>query len=206
MGYSGGEAPIAASRPALNAFYRIAFRRLRTIAASLLQRERQGHTLQPIALVSEAFLKLRRLPVSMMNEEHFYRLAASAMEQVLVDSARAKSAYKRIPAQLLSELLPNTEGPSPQTEMRLAAKLVLEKLRAVDPVAAETVWLRSVEGLTLQEVSLRQKREMWRVRADCDFGLRWMGDQLTRIAGSRSPASSSDQAAASSGLRAGSAL
>jgi hypothetical protein len=43
------------------------------------------------------------------------------------------------------------------------------------------VWLRSVEGVTIQELSGQQNREMWRVRADHDFGLQWMANRLKRF-------------------------
>ncbi len=197
--YSGAE-----TRFAQNAFYSKVFRQLRAIASRLLLKERAGHTLQPTALVSEAFLKLRRLPVGILDQEHFFRIAADAMQQVLIESARAKFACKRIPPSLVFELI--REGPAnqPNRELRLAAKLVFERLRAIDPNAAESVWLRSVEGLTLQEVSRFQGRPVWRVRADHDFGLRWMSDQLTRHAGASNSASSSDHSLTSLGRRDGS--
>ncbi|HTM51881.1 MAG TPA: ECF-type sigma factor [Bryobacteraceae bacterium] len=166
------------SRLAENVFYGMTFRRLRSIALTLLRKERAGHTLQPTALVSEMFLKFRARGTRILGEEHFFRVAARAMQQVLIDSARAKFALKRIPPELVAEFL-SSAGPSGiDTELCLAVRMVLEKLRRIDPVAAETVWLRFVEGLTIEEVSRSQAREFWRVRADCDFGLRWMAEQL----------------------------
>src|SRR5436309_14830593 len=70
---------------ARNAVYKLAFHRLRVIASALLRRERAGHTLQPTALVSELFLKLRRLETRILNEDHFFRISARAMRQVLID-------------------------------------------------------------------------------------------------------------------------
>ena len=61
-----------------------------------------------------------------------------------------------------------------------SAKAAFEKLRAMDSKVAETVWLRSVEGLTIHEMSRSQNREVWRVRADYDFGLQWMANRLKR--------------------------
>jgi hypothetical protein len=91
------------------------------------------------------------------------------MRQVLVDHARTRRAQKKIPPELIVELLPDTA----QT-----VRAVFESLRDIDPTAAETVWLRSVEGMTIDEVSRSQKRKFWDVRADYDFGLKWMADQL----------------------------
>lgn len=101
-----------------NAFYKIAFRRLRAIASALLQKERAGHTLTPTALVSELFLKLRGGEGRILGEEHFFRLAAGAMQQVLIDQARSKAARKRIPAELVSELLPGLDRAHTNPELR----------------------------------------------------------------------------------------
>jgi hypothetical protein len=180
------------------------FYRLRGIASALLKKERAGHTLQPTALVSELFFKPRGLETRILGEEHLFRIAAGAMQQVLIDSARAKAAGKRIPPRLVSELLPGLDGTGGDPELRVTLKIALARLRVIDRRAAETVWLRSVEGLTIEEVSRSQRRETWRVRADYDFGLRWLADHLTRRTGSKSAATSSAHAPTSLGRRRGS--
>ena len=161
-----------------NAVYRIAFCRLRSIASSLLRREKAAQTLQPTALVSELFLKLRRLESRILSEDHFFHVSARAMRQVLVDHARTRRAQKKIPPELIVELLPDTAQAGADTELRLTVKAVFESLKDLDPRAAEAVWLRSVEGMTIDEVSQSQRRKFWDVRADYDFGLKWMADQL----------------------------
>src|SRR5207237_2784316 len=101
-------------RIARDAVYKLAFYRLRVIASALLRRERAGHTLQPTALVSELFLKLQRLETRILNEDHFFRMSARAMRQVLIDHARVKSTAKRVPLELIPELLlplAKTAGP-----------------------------------------------------------------------------------------------
>jgi RNA polymerase sigma factor (TIGR02999 family) len=164
-------------RAAQNAIYGLAFQRLRGIASSLLRCERFGHTLQPTALVSEAFLKLRRLEAAILNEDHFFRVAARAMRQVLIDHARVRGAAKHVPPERIPAMLPGA-GNDVEPELRLAVRSVFEQLRAADATIAATVWLRSVEGLSLEEVCRRQGRKMWRVRADYEFGLEWMSNQL----------------------------
>ena len=161
-----------------NAVYRIAFCRLRSIASSLLRREKAAQTLQPTALVSELFLKLRRLESRILSEDHFFHVSARAMRQVLVDHARTRRAQKKIPPELIVELLPDTAQAGVDTELRLTVRTVFESLRDLDPRAAEAVWLRSVEGMTIDEVCQSQRRKFWDVRADYDFGLKWMADQL----------------------------
>jgi len=164
---------------ARDAVYKLAFYRLRGIASALLRRERAGHTLQPTALVSELFLKLQRLETGILNEDHFFRMSARAMRQVLIDHARLKSSARKVPLELIPELLlPQAKTAAPESS--LAAKMVFEKLRAMDAKVAETVWLRAVEGVTIQEMSRRQDREEWRVRADYEFGLQWLANRLKR--------------------------
>lgn len=166
---------------ARDAVYKLAFFRLRGIAAALMRRERAGHTLQPTALISELFLKLQRLETRILNEDHFFRLSARAMRQVLIDHARVRKPTVKIPASQIPELLFPASNDGANPEAALAVKMVFERLRAIDAQVAETVWLRSVEGLTVQEVSRSQRRELWRVRADHDFGLQWMANKLKRL-------------------------
>ena len=159
--------------------YKLAFHRLRGIASALLRRERPGHTLQPTALVSELFLKLHTLETRILSEDHFFRMSARAMRQVLIDHARVRRPAK-IPLELIPELLLPANQNVANPETLLAVKMAFEKLRTMDPQVAETVWLRSVEGLTIHETSRVQRREVWRVRADYDFGLQWMANRLKR--------------------------
>jgi RNA polymerase sigma-70 factor, ECF subfamily len=164
---------------ARDAVYKLAYHRLRVIASALLRRERPGHTLQPTALVSELFLKLHRVETRILSEDHFFRISARAMRQVLIDHSRVKRPAKKVPLDLILELLPPANRTA-SPESSLAVKMVFETLRAMDPQVAETVWLRSVEGLTVNEMSRAQGREVWRVRADYDFGLQWMANKLKR--------------------------
>ena len=146
------------------------------IAASLLSRERRGHTLQPTALVGELFFKLRGFEHRILDADQFFGMAARAMRQVLIDHARVRHSAKKVAPEAVPELLSNRNDAAP--ELRLTVKSVFQALKRLDPAAAETVWLRSVEGLTLGEVSRKQGREVWRVRADYDFGVRWMADRI----------------------------
>ena len=164
---------------ARDAVYKLTFFRLKTIASALLRRQLPGHTLQPTALVSELFLKMRRLETQIVNEDHFFRMSARAMRQVLIDHARVKKPVRKVPLERIPELLlPASRDAG--TESSLAVKMVFDKLCAIAPEVAETVWLRSVEGMTVQELSCSQARESWRVRADYDFGLQWMANRLKR--------------------------
>lgn len=164
---------------ARDAVYKLAFLRLRGIASALLKRERPGHTLQPTALVSELFLKLHRLEVTILSEDHFFRLSARAMRQVLIDHSRRSRPARTITPDQIPELLLAREDSS-NPEEQLAVKFVFEKLRSMDARVAETVWMRAVNGMTIQELSLAQNRAHWQVRADHDFGLQWMANRLKK--------------------------
>jgi RNA polymerase sigma factor (TIGR02999 family) len=188
---------------ARDALYRIAFGRLRSIASALLQKERPGHTLQPTALVGELYLKFHRLRVRVLDEDHFFRLSARAMRQVLIDHGRNKASARRMRPDAVLELLAASRRTDTDRESMLAVRAVFEKLEKLDPVAARTVWLRAIEGLTLAEVSQAERRDVWRVRADYDFGVKWMTDRITRQARSSKSAMPDDHATRSGGLACG---
>ena len=130
--------------------------------------------------MSELFIKLHRMEARILNEDHFFRLSARAMRQVLIDHARVKHTAQAVPAERIPELLAPANRNAASLETVLAVRMVFEKLRSMDPQVAETVWFRCVEGLTVHEMSLSQRREPWRVRADYDFGTQWMANRLKR--------------------------
>jgi RNA polymerase sigma factor (TIGR02999 family) len=127
---------------------------LRRLASSYLRRERAGHTLQPTALVHEAFLKLvDQRAVRWQNRAHFFGIAAQAMRRILVDHARAHSAGKRGAGEravTLDEALVVTPG---QNVDLLALDEVLTRLEALDPQQSRIVELRFFGGLTIDETA-----------------------------------------------------
>ena len=182
----------AGDRAARDAVYDFAFSRLRSIASALLRRERLGHTLQPTALVGELFLKVYRLGARILDEDHFFRISARAMRQVLIDHARKRGAAVAVDSITAAEALAATANAAPDFELLLAVRTVFERLEKIDPVAANTVWLHAVEGFTFAELSQAQHRQVWRVRADFDFGARWMETRMARQGRPSTDASSSD--------------
>src|SRR5215471_14301724 len=81
---------------AIQALTPIVYAELRKIAAAYLRRQRTNHTLQPTALVHEAYLRLvKQDQANLKDRAHFYTLAARMMRQILVDAARARNAEKR---------------------------------------------------------------------------------------------------------------
>ena len=129
---------------------------LRELAAALLRRERRDHTLQPTALVHEAYLRLGERLGPSWREQHgesaFRALAATAMRRILVDHARAHAADKRGGGWLRVEL-PEATVEAPEPVELLALHEALEALAALDPRKARVVELRFFGGLTGDEVA-----------------------------------------------------
>ncbi len=158
---------------ARNKAFGMVFVQLRSTAASMLRRESRGHTLQPTALVSELFLRFHQLQCQVLGQDHFLALAARTMRRALIDHARGKAVRRR-----LAPYVSYRDIVQPQTDRSITARQVWQRLRELDPLAAEAAWLQKAEGLSLKEVAQRQGRPLWRVNADIDFALDWMGRQL----------------------------
>ena len=127
---------------------------LRALAAKKMHREKDAITLQPTALVHEAYLRLAAgRPVAWEGREHFFRVAARAMRQVLVDQARRRRAGKRggeqVRVTLESELLGDSADPCDVLSVHEA----LERLRLVDPDLERLIELRFFSGLTVEEAA-----------------------------------------------------
>lgn len=126
---------------------------LRRIAASQMANESSGQTLQPTALVHEAWVRLVQSPSAeqWQHRRHFYGAAAEAMRRILIDAARRRAADRHggrqtrislphdLPASVLLDVSDQVE------ELNLA----LEKFRRVDPIAFELVNLRYFAGLSI---------------------------------------------------------
>lgn len=127
---------------------------LRAIAERHLHREREGHTLQPTALVNELYLKLvdqRR--VEWNDRTHFFAVAAQVMRRILVDHARRKKSEKRG-----GDLTPVTIGAAADVAAAenfdvVALDVALENLEKVFPQQARLVELRFYAGLTIDETA-----------------------------------------------------
>ena len=164
-------------RAAESRVFRLIQGRLRRIAAALMKRERRGHTLQATALVNEAFLKkLSRVKLEIRDREHFYSIAAGAMRQVLIEHARLRGREKRMAPDTIAEGLMRPTALAP--EVRISVERAFDELGQLDLMTAQSLRLRFVEGQTVQETAASLGRPVWKVRADCDFGLKWMAAQL----------------------------
>ncbi len=125
---------------------------LRRIAAVKMAGEASGHTLQPTALVHEAWLKLAGNS-GFDNRAHFFSCAAEAMRRILVESARRKQSLKRGERPERVELAECHAILSPPPDEALAVHEALDRLAAKDPVSAELVKLLYFAGLTMEEAA-----------------------------------------------------
>ncbi len=128
---------------------------LRRLAGNYLRRERSDHTLQPTALVHEAYLKLiDQTQVKWQNRAHFFGIAANIMRRILVDYARQHRADKRGGAAeklpLEEEILIVSEGKSAEL---LALDEAMENLAKIDEQKSKIVELRYFGGLSVEETA-----------------------------------------------------
>lgn len=138
---------------ALDRLIPLVYAELRRIARRYLAHERPDHTLQPTALVHEAFLRLTdQRKASWRNRAQFFGIAAQVMRRILVDHARRAHALKRgggMPALPLEQAPGTTASQIPV----LALDAALARLAAMDPRQARIVELRFFTGLTFEEAA-----------------------------------------------------
>jgi RNA polymerase sigma factor (TIGR02999 family) len=141
-------------RAALERLIPVVYPELRRIAGRYLRRERIGHTLQPTALVNEAYLKL-------INQEHahwqsraqFFGVAAQLMRRILVDHARTRGAAKRGGGVTPVTLLDAAGGSPPRGVEVIALDAALTRLTSLYPEQGRLVELRYFGGLTIEETA-----------------------------------------------------
>lgn len=128
---------------------------LRRLAGNYLRRERPGHTLQPTALVNEAYLRLvDQRDAKWQNRAHFYGIAAKLMRRILVDHARVKFAEKRGGADQQRLSITSAQGMSVTPDLDiLALHEALEELAQMDPQQERIVELKFFGGLSIEEVA-----------------------------------------------------
>jgi RNA polymerase sigma factor (TIGR02999 family) len=127
---------------------------LRRMAAELSGRLRPGQTLQPTALVHEAYLKLvRDHDPGWQDRRHFFGAAAQAMREILIDQTRRKASQKHGGRTNRIELAEGVAWIEPPTDDLLALDEALQRLRAEEPRLAEIVMLRYYTGLSVAETA-----------------------------------------------------
>ena len=160
----------------------LVYEELRKLASHKMVNERANHTLQPTALVHEAWLRLGgEAQPDWQNRGHFFAAAAEAMRRILVERARRRMAAKRGGgAEVLD--VDELEIPSPTTndDALLDLHEALDKLAAVDPRKAELVKLRYFMGLSFEEtaaalgIAVPTAKQWWA------YTRAWLGVEIRR--------------------------
>jgi RNA polymerase sigma-70 factor, ECF subfamily len=154
---------------------------LRRVARRSLRGQRAEHTLQPTALVHEAYLKLSRASgIDASDRGRFLALAARAMRQILVDHARAKRAARRNDGGLRIELIEGAGATPPPAIDLLALDEALQRLAAIDERKVRIVELRFLAGLTVDEVAEVLGLSAPTVKRDAAMAKAWLFRELER--------------------------
>lgn len=153
---------------------------LRQVAARAMRNERLGHTLQPTALVHEAFLKLAgSAGVEWRDRAHFFGVAARLMREILVDYARGRATVKRGGGARIT-----LDDSLLIAEDRLADVLaideIVERLDALDPRQGRIVELRFFGGLSVEEVAEVLQISTPTVKREWQSAKAWLHRELTR--------------------------
>lgn len=145
----------------------LVYDQLRRIAARQLAGERKGHTLQPTALVNEAFLKLVRLDADdWTSKSHFYAAAAEAMRRILIDHAKARGRAKRGAGRRSLPLDVVDLAAGENLEEILSVDQAVRRLEQQDERLADVVKLRFYAGLSDEETARALGRSDRTVRRD----------------------------------------
>jgi len=157
----------------------LVYAELRRIAAAKLRREHQGHSLQPTALVHEAYLRLTQMQdVDWESRSQFFALAAKLMRNVLVDHARSKQADKRPHGRGRVELDNAFLCAPEQAPEVLELEEALNKLTLLDPRLVQIVELRFYAGMTEEEISSVVGKGVRTIKRDWQKARAWLYKEL----------------------------
>lgn len=152
---------------------------LRAQARAYLRRERGDHTLQPTALVNEAYLRLvRQSRVQWQGRAHFFAIAAKSMRRILLDHARKTSSAKR-GGGFIRVAPDDSDGAIYERDLDLLAlDLALRRLAEIAPRQAKAVELRFFGGLTLEETAEVLEISVSSVKIDWQMAKAWLFKEL----------------------------
>ena len=160
----------------------LVYEELRKLAAHHMAQEAAGHTLQPTALVHEAWLRLVGAPVQDWNgRNHFFMAAAQAMRRILIERARQKSRLKRGGDQERVALEELDLATNADSETLLLIEEAMERLARVDPIKANLVELRFFTGLSLEEAATVLDVSMPTAKRYWAYARAWLFQEIERL-------------------------
>lgn len=159
----------------------IIYDELKRIAANYLRKERSDHTLQPTALVNEAYVKMIDITqVSWQNKAHFLGVAANQMRRILIDHARHHNAQKRGGEFHILTLNEEIDKADEQSAELIALDDALNELAKMDPTKAKIVELRYFGGLSTDETAEVLGVAPITVKRHWKMAKAWLYGQLTK--------------------------
>jgi RNA polymerase sigma factor (TIGR02999 family) len=164
---------------AFDALVTLVYGELRRMAGGLMRGQRPDHTLQPTALVNEAYLRLAGGRAHWEGRAHFFGAAARAMRQVLVAYARQRLARKRGGARVrvtFTDL--SVHAPDPQVDL-LALDEALDALAQVGERFVRVIELRYFGGCSLQEIGALTGRSLATVKRDWSYARAWLYERMS---------------------------
>jgi RNA polymerase sigma factor (TIGR02999 family) len=169
------------SSEAAERLFTLVYQDLRCLAQQYLNEERPGHTLQAMALVHEACLRLfGGSLVELEDRAHFFVVAARQMRRILIDHARGVQAQRRIPKTILAPLSDAKDLAAQPDEELLLLDEALQQLEARLPRAGQVVELRYFAGLTEEETARILNISVTTVKRDWTFAKLWLLDRLAK--------------------------
>jgi RNA polymerase sigma-70 factor, ECF subfamily len=169
-------------RQSLDSLLPLVYKELRQLAAGYLRREKPGQTLQPTALVNEAYLRLLKdRPGRWQNRAHFCAIAAHSMRQILIERARARAAAKRGGPRHRVTLDDALVAGEDRSIDLLALDEALERLAAIDPEQARLVELRFFGGLTVEETADAMNISPATVKRHWTIAKAWLSRELESL-------------------------
>ena len=171
----------AGDKTALDRLMPLVYPELRRLADGYLRRERPGHTLQPTALVHEAYVKLiSQDQPDYRSRAHFLGVAAHVMRQILIEHARARNAAKRGGGHANYSLEQGFDAAVERPSVMIAIDDALQALDRKDPKKGKLIELRFFGGLTAEESAAIVDLPVERVRAELRVAQAWLQRELER--------------------------
>lgn len=156
------------------------YHELRKLSAAMMAKTPPGNTLQPTALVHEAYLRLIGAADPGWNSRgHFFGAAARAMRNILVEQARRRGRIKRGGDRQRVEMLDDLAAIQPPSEDVLALDEALERLEKEDPRKAQIVMLRYFAGLSVAEVAAAMNVSIGTIERQWRFTIAWLHRELS---------------------------
>lgn len=168
------------SRPISDELLPLVYEELRKLATAQMAQERPGQTLQPTALVHEAYMRLvGATDLQWDSRAHFFGAAARSMRQILINRANSKKAEKHGGKVARQEFNEGFLAAEPEPERMLALDVALEKLEKIDPRKSEIVMLRYFAGLSIEDTAKALDISPATVKREWQFARTWLHREMS---------------------------